>query len=358
MAICLCVLPWERGDAAAGEAFGSLFAHDDLIRKGDRGDLVRILQEALDLLGYKTEADGVFGDGTRTSLAKFQKDHALYADGVAGPATLGALSLEYYRENPPASHTVKAGETLSSIGQRYAVSVESLLRMNRLHDANTIYAGQVIFVDEDAFVTEPDPAPVPLPVLPAPTQRICLSFDDGPDVNTTRPILATLETYGIKGTFFLIGDRAARNPDLVKEIAAAGHVVGVHGYDHKVLSGLSATEVRKDLKKAQDTITGITGDTPWLYRPPAGFLDRTQVDEADKLGLTTLMWTNIGGADLGAGSALEVASRVTLGAKDGGVILLHEGLQYTVEALPSIIESLARLGFGFQNVSPSAAPSR
>ena len=354
--------------AAPAAPYSALFNHRALIRKGDRGDLVRDLQEVLSGLGYKTQADGVFGDGTKASLKKFQADHDLHADGIAGTSTLSALSTRYYRKYPPETHTVKAGETLSIIGDRYGMSVDALAGINRLSNPNSIYAGQVIFLKENPSWSEPqvptgiDPNPgpsegsgaavlLPEPALPAPTKRVCLSFDDGPDVYTTRQILSVLKTYGIRATFFLIGDRAARNPDLVQEIAGAGHVIGVHGYDHKTLSGLSATEVRKDLKKAQDAIAGITGQKPHLYRPPGGFLDRTQVDEAEKLGLTTLMWTNIGGADLGAASAEEVTYRVTQAAKDGGIILLHEGLQHTLEALPSIIETLARLGFGFQNVS-------
>jgi peptidoglycan/xylan/chitin deacetylase (PgdA/CDA1 family) len=360
--ICALTVPGERCDAAGRDALASLFASTRLIKKGDKGDLVRSLQEVLDTLGYDTESDGVFGEGTKASLADFQKENDLHSDGVAGPSTLKALSALYYKKNPPETHTVKSGETLSSIADRYALSVNALLSMNRLYDADTIYAGQVLSLHQtvppEEPVTEPDPvldpATLPAPALPAPTRRVCLSFDDGPDVYTTRQILAVLQTYGIKATFFLVGDRAARNPDLVEQIAAAGHIIGVHGYDHKVLSGLSASEIRRDLQKARDAVAEVTKEKPWLYRPPAGVLDRTQVDEANKLGLTTLMWTNIGGADLGATSAEEVTARIIQGAKDGGVILMHEGLQHTVEALPSIIESLARLGFGFQNVSQPA----
>lgn len=362
---------------AAAAPYESLFRHTGLIRKGDKGELVRSLQEVLDALGYRTQADGVFGENTKASLKRFQEDRGLYPDGVAGPESLAALSAQYYKKNPPDTHTVKRGETLSIIASRYSISVETLSRINRLDDIDRIYAGQVLLLkgdpppasgqapgevpgqggDKPAGVAE-DPVSgsgyVPTATLPVPTKRVCLSFDDGPDVNTTRQILAILDRYAIKATFFLVGDRAVRNPDLVQEIAKAGHVIGVHGYDHKSLSGLSASEVRKALQKAQNAIAEITGQKPHLYRPPGGYLDRVQIEEAERLGLTTLMWTNIGGADLRASSAEEVALRVTQAAKDGGVLLLHEGLQHTVEALPSIIETLARAGFGFQNVSEAA----
>lgn len=353
---------------AAAAPYESLFKHTGLIKKGDKGELVRSLQQVLDALGYRTQADGVFGEATKASLERFQKDRGLYPDGVAGPQSLAALSAQFYKKNPPDTHTVKRGETLSIIADKYSISIETLSRINRLDNPNRIYAGQVLLLKEDpsqavqgggnATGAVDDPVSgtgfLPPPPPPAPTKRVCLSFDDGPDVNTTRQILGTLDRYAIKATFFLIGEKAERNPDLVQEIARAGHVIGIHGYDHKVLSGLSASEVRKDLQKAQDAIEKITGQKPHLYRPPGGYLDRVQIEEAERLGLTTLMWTNIGGADLRASSPEEVVFRVTQAARDGGVLLLHEGLRHTAEALPAIIESLARAGFGFQNVSETA----
>jgi peptidoglycan/xylan/chitin deacetylase (PgdA/CDA1 family) len=335
----------------------TLLACEGYLESGDRGQAVRALQEALDSLGYGTSADGVFGPETRSSARAFQGDLGLRADGIAGPDTIRALSREYYRRNPPETCVLEPGETLSAISERYGVDVPTLVRINELRDPDLVYAGQVILLQEppeedQAGAVAPEP-PLPPVLPPLPSRRICLTFDDGPDVYTTRPVLAILDSYGVKATFFLTGQRAARSPDLVREIAASGHLIGIHGYDHKVLAGLPASEIRKDLLKAQDSIASITGERPWLYRPPAGLLDRTGQAEAAKLGLTTLMWTNIGGADLGAGSADEVVARVTEGARDGGVILLHEGLQLTVEALPALIEALARLGFGFQNVSPT-----
>ncbi len=364
--LCLCASPIPS-EAAPAAPYTAFFSRQGLVKKGDRGEAVRSLQEILSALGYKTEVDGVFGEGTKNSLAAFQTASGLRPDGVAGGLTLSAMQKQYYRKNPPAAHTVQSGETLSTIAERYAISVSKLVGLNGLRNPDSIYAGQVLYLKEDPSRKpqvptgiDPNPAPsegpgpvvaLPEPVVPAPTKRVCLSFNDGPDVNTTRQILSVLDKYGIKATFFLVGDRVARDPDLAREIVQSGHVVGIHGYDHKMLSGLSATEVRRDLKRTQDAIEESTGQVPHLYRPPGGSLDRTQIDEAEKLGLTTLMWTNIGGADLGAASATEAAYRITQSAKDGGVLLLHEGLQHTLEALPSIIETLARAGFGFQNVT-------
>ncbi|HHY75496.1 MAG TPA: polysaccharide deacetylase family protein [Firmicutes bacterium] len=346
-----------RPAVAAGSDLSSLFSSGRLIRRGDRGDLVRLLQEALAACGYRVSADGVFGPQTESAVKEFQRQSGLYVDGVAGPKTLAALEKAYYRANPPDKHIVKPGETLSAIASRYGTTVEVLARLNRISNPDRVYVGQVLLISKgEEEQEEPAEPPYERPheppavePLPAPEKRICLTFDDGPDLTTTRPILAILRQYGIKATFFLIGERVLRYPELAREIAEEGHVIGVHGFEHKPLAGLPASEVRRDLAKARDAIVETTGVTPYLYRPPLGALDETQVIEASKLDMRVTMWTNIGGADLGASSAEEVVSRTVSRATDGGIIMLHEGLQHTVEALPTIIETLARLGYGFQN---------
>jgi len=83
-------------------------------------------------------------------------------------------------------------------------------------------------------------------------------------------------------------------------------------------------------------------------------LDETQIREAQKLGMKVLMWTNVGGADIGARSPQEVVERVLAWARDGAIILLHEGFPHTAKALDELIPSLARMGFGFQNLSPDS----
>jgi peptidoglycan/xylan/chitin deacetylase (PgdA/CDA1 family) len=345
--------------AGAGD-LASFFAFTGLIRRGERGDRVRLLQEALQACGYDLTADGVFGPLTESAVKEFQSENGLYADGIAGPATLRELSRIYYRTNPPDKHVVKSGETLSTIAGRYGVSVEELVRINRLRNPDMVYAGEILSITAPKEppappaqeTPEPPELPPEPPIFPPPDRRVCLTFDDGPDLSTTRPILAILRQYGVKATFFLIGERVLRHPELAKEIAQDGHVIGVHGFEHKALAGLTAAHVRRDLEEAKNAIVRVTGVTPYLYRPPLGALDHTQVSEATKLGMRVTMWTNIGGADLGATSAEDVTARTVSAANDGGIIMLHEGLQHTVEALPSLIEALARLGYGFQNPSP------
>lgn len=341
----------------------SLFSHRGVIRYGDTGTKVELLQEVLELLDYDTGgADGVFGDLTRQAVIQFQRDSNLAADGIVGPVTLNALSVRYHRLFPPDSHTVGEGETLSDIAERYAMNISELVRLNNLQDPDRIFAGQVLTLrrkdaansSESHDRAEASQGPIAETIkgdYPAPRYRICLTFNDGPDPSTTRPILDILRHYGIKATFFLIGSKVDKYPDLARDIVVQGHTVGIHGYEHKVLAGLGTAAVQADLRKAAEAVEKATGKRPHYYRPPRGILDQVQVSEAQELGMRVVMWTNVGATDLSATTAQELVDLILDSARDGGIILLHEGPQLTVEALPAIIENLGYRGFGFQNLS-------
>ncbi len=352
MSVALCA-------SARDVLFGS--AKGFVLKQGDTGQGVKALQEVLNALGYSAGTpDGIFGGKTKTAVLKFQKDRGLTSDGVVGPSTLSSLSALYDRKHPPSTHAVKRGETLWDIGERYGISVANLMAANCIKNANLIYVGQLLTLKAGSVPSPTEPpesettpvVDVPKePTFPTPVQGVCLTFNDGPDETTTRSILSTLNKYGVKATFFVIGKNAAKHPELLRQIADRGHVIGVHGFEHKVLAGCRAEEVAEDLKKAVDVVTEITGKRPWLYRPPGGLLDETQVREAAKLGLQVVMWTNIGGADLDASSPQAVVDRVLASSKQGGIILLHEGLSNTAQALPLLIESLANSRFGFRNLT-------
>ncbi|HHY10997.1 MAG TPA: polysaccharide deacetylase family protein [Firmicutes bacterium] len=354
--------------AVAGKQpdYTGLFQSNRYLSHGHRGEEVKELQQLLSELGlYESGADGIFGDKTKAAVLEFQKRMNLVRDGIVGPGTRQTLHAEFMKLNPPLKHTVSTGETLWIIADKYGLSIPYLISINNLKNPDRIFPGDVLALRGDEKVTgaesgeTPADAPVevvlpPVEILPAPDKRICLTFNDGPDPTTTPGILAVLDEYGIKATFFVIGEKARKHPELVREIAEKGHVIGVHGYEHKALAGLTPREVQTGLQMAQTCVMQVSGQKPYLYRPPYGILDAIQVREAQKLGMAVLMWTNIGGADLGARSPQEVLERVLACARDGSIILLHEGLPHTAKALSEIISSLARMGFGFQNLSPGS----
>src|SRR6201998_1360438 len=116
---------------------------------------------------------------------------------------------------------------------------------------------------------------------------IALTFDDGPSAENTPRLLEMLKQRNIKATFFLIGQNAAANPDLVRRILADGNEIGNHSWTHPQLSKLSDDRVTGEITKTQDAIKGASGFTPTLLRPPYGAITPRQREGiTNQIGLT------------------------------------------------------------------------
>jgi peptidoglycan/xylan/chitin deacetylase (PgdA/CDA1 family) len=163
--------------------------------------------------------------------------------------------------------------------------------------------------------------------------HVALTFDDGPDPASTPAFLDLLAARRLHATFFLLGSMAARSPRLAAEIAAAGHEIAVHGWDHRytILRGPGA--VFSDLARASDAVSGATGTRPRFFRPPYGVLSSGAVLAARRLELTPVLWSSWGkewaarrhpgfGVRLGGGRPHrrrnDLASRLRLHLTGGG----------------------------------------
>ena len=183
-----------------------------------------------------------------------------------------------------------------------------------------------------------------------------LTFDDGPHAQGTPAVLDVLAAAGVRATFFLVGEQLRRNPALGAEIVAAGHAVGLHCDRHRNLLRLTPRQVREDIERAQATIEDLTGRTPALYRPPYGILNSSALRLARRRGWRTLLWSAWGRDWEARATPASIASRVTDGAGEGSVLLLHDADDYgapgswrrTAAALPRALEVLA--GRGLQPV--------
>ncbi|GAB6932611.1 polysaccharide deacetylase family protein [Calditerricola satsumensis] len=103
---------------------------------------------------------------------------------------------------------------------------------------------------------------------PSRKRQVALSFDDGPDLTFTPRILDVLREHGVKATFFVVGNRVAAHPDVVKRMVREGHVVANHSWDHPNLAKMSPEKVRMQLVRAEDVIFRVAGYRPKLFRPP------------------------------------------------------------------------------------------
>ena len=179
--------------------------------------------------------------------------------------------------------------------------------------------------------------------------RIALTFDDGPNTTITPQVLDILEEHGIVASFFLIAKNITEESALqVRRAHAMGCTIENHTVTHPDMSGMSAEEIREEVRGCTEAIIRITGEAPQFFRPPFIRLSQTMFDEID-LGFIC----GSGCEDwVPTVSAEERARRVLANAKDGEIVLLHDMIWNvnTVEALKTIIPELKKRGFTFCTV--------
>lgn len=182
-------------------------------------------------------------------------------------------------------------------------------------------------------------------------KRVALTFDDVPDPRYTPAILDILAKYDVCATFFIVGNRAAKHPSLVKRIHNEGHIIGNHSYDHAVFSKLSLTNYQKQIWRTDTIIKNIVGYSPHFIRPPYGELLPQQVRWSKQAGFTIVNW-DVDSVDWknNPSSAL-VLQNIKRTLQPGSIILQHAGggagqsLSGTINALPKLIEMLQSKGY-------------
>lgn len=188
------------------------------------------------------------------------------------------------------------------------------------------------------------PGPLPYTPLCRAAKCIALTFDDGPGPYTAS-LLDILGKEGVRATFFLVGDKPVHTyPDLVRRIAAQGHVIGNHTWTHPVLTGLPEAEVLRQLSLTQSVIQQLTGHKPTLMRPPKGLTDTRVTGATRALGLSQILW-NVTATDYHNRTTELVRKLVLERARRNGVVLLHDVLPWTVPAVPGIITGLRAAGY-------------
>jgi peptidoglycan/xylan/chitin deacetylase (PgdA/CDA1 family) len=181
---------------------------------------------------------------------------------------------------------------------------------------------------------------------------VALTFDDGPHPEGTPAVLEVLAAAQACATFFLVGEQVERRPALAAEIAAAGHLVAVHGYRHRLQLRLSDDAVREDLTRAAAVISEATGTAPRWHRPPYGIYSPAGLAAARAQGMEPLLWSRWGKDWRKFTTSGRITRRATRDVDDGDVILLHDADFYssagsherTVAALPALLARLKSLG--------------
>jgi peptidoglycan-N-acetylglucosamine deacetylase len=199
------------------------------------------------------------------------------------------------------------------------------------------------------------------------SKQLALTFDDGPNDPHALRLLDVLARHNVKATFFMIGRYVRERPDIARDVAAAGHVVGNHTFTHPWLTFQSGERTRLELTNCRQALEDAVGAHSNLFRPPFGGRRPATLRIARELGLETVMW-NVTGYDWNAPPASVIESRVARRISVGGgdVILLHDGghralgadRTQTVIATGNLIRRYKDQGYEFLTVERMGIVSR
>lgn len=300
------------------------------------GDLVSVKGEVLEPGGG--ESPVVLRNGVPVAASD-----RLYGGDVVTSAP-GTNSVESIVTTiaPVAYKTVYEGE--GSLSELVTEGVEGRVRIRQGLISGAEVSREVISEPINAVVKRMRPAPG--------AKMVALTFDDGPWPVYTEQILDVLADHDAKATFFMLGVRVKRKPDVAARVAREGHLVANHSLSHRSFATSSAKEVKRQIAGGRKVIKNATGvDTPWL-RPPYGAMDGAAWKIAKREHARVVRWS-VDSEDWKKPGPKKIATRVVKRVKPGSVVLFHDGggdRAQTVAALPRILKQLKAKGYVFVTV--------
>lgn len=189
---------------------------------------------------------------------------------------------------------------------------------------------------------------------PRNSKLIALTFDDGPHPEITPRVLEVLGKYGVKATFFMTGEMLKVYPDVGRKVVEAGMEIGNHSNTHPNLENLSDEKFWDQIDFTQNLIQRELNVEPMVMRPPYGLLGKEQAHQLQERRLYPVFWSR-DTSDYEYPGVKSIISRATTGIGGGEVILFHDRINQTAEALPKVIEGLQTQGFQLVTVSEMIA---
>ena len=180
-------------------------------------------------------------------------------------------------------------------------------------------------------------------------KMVALTYDDGPSIYTPR-VLKTLKENNSVATFFVVGNRVPTYSDTVKKAHDMGCEIGNHTYEHKCLTRISETEVRRQISRTNKNVKKVTGQTPVIMRPTGG---ATNPNVKQWVGMPSIIWS-IDTLDWKTRNADSTKKAVLDHVKDGDIVLMHDLYSATATASETIIPELVRRGYQLVTVSELA----
>ncbi|MCC7518067.1 MAG: polysaccharide deacetylase family protein [Verrucomicrobiae bacterium] len=199
----------------------------------------------------------------------------------------------------------------------------------------------------------PGTAEAPVPSFshgPSGQKQVALTFDDGPHPTITPLVLDVLRARGVKATFFVVGIRVKAYPWVLRQVVAEGHEIGNHSYSHRPLVSMSDEAIRHEVGETQTAIRNAIGYETSLFRPPYGVFHANANAIFREHKLNVIRWS-VDPRDWRLRDATLIANHVTLQSKNGAIILCHDIHRTTLQALPTILDTLISEGYAFKTVS-------
>nr|WP_317324042.1 polysaccharide deacetylase family protein [uncultured Flavonifractor sp.] len=186
-------------------------------------------------------------------------------------------------------------------------------------------------------------------------KMVSISFDAAWGNEDTQRLIDILEEYGVKATFFVVGDWVDKYPESVKALHDAGHEIMNHSNTHAHFNSLSAQEIAADVEACNEKIEAVTGVRPTLIRCPYGEYDDHVISTIRSIGMEPIQW-DVDSLDWKELPAGEITKRVVSRVGPGSIVLFHNAALHTPEALPGIIQSLLQEGYTFVPISQIILP--
>jgi len=296
---------------AAGRQ-GAEMAALNVLRFGDRGPEVAALQQALRSAGYSPGVvDGVYGPRTEEAVRRAQADFGVTVDGLAGPVTMARLM----EAAGPEQETV-----------RLVVHKAAPVKATAAEVAATAAPGA-----DSRLVGE--------------VRDLALTFNGTPEPEQLPKVLALLREHGMKATFFLHGEAAEQQPELVTAIAVAGHELGTLGYADLDMTLLTEHMQIAQIRRSVQAIRDAVGAAPLFFRPPQGRFNTQLFRAAAAEGLQPVLWTNVAMAPAPHTPAERISDELLESAYPGAVLMLPQNHPAAVEALSLLLPRLEAAGY-------------
>ncbi|MFD9307224.1 polysaccharide deacetylase family protein [Streptomyces sp. NPDC060048] len=195
-----------------------------------------------------------------------------------------------------------------------------------------------------------------LPADASTASAMTLTFDDGPDPRYTPDILDTLARYRVRAMFFVCGEMATDNRDLLRRMVAEGHVIGNHTWTHPLIPTLSRPALASEIGRTSEVVQKAVGEAPLWFRAPYGAWNRAAFEIGAELGMEPLAWT-LDTLDWKEPGTATIVSRVLQAAAPGVIVLNHDAggnRSQSVQALANYLPQL--LGRGYRMTLPALPP--